>query len=335
VPEQIDYSKLADEARQKAPVDYAALAERARQNADLISPTTAIDMLTRPTSDTSDAPKSVLERLNEALQSSAHPQTVADMLPLLLPAGLSTAITAAKSYGSAAQEAIANGARMRQLPGAVLRILKSRALPTVEEAEAARRAVSAARVAPEIAQGAEQFSMPRAQTVVDRAPKAAQTIGEAQPMSVAEQIKAGIDQAVAEGKLRRGARAPSAPAEPPVLHPLPEFQPVTAPVASTPAAAVPSTALRDAELAAKMGGQGPATQAEMPEAWKPLANLPEGARVLTPGAKKSVAAMTKELDKAIEAVPKEKALTANERMSALQLMRFGYGAQDALSMLRQ
>jgi len=107
---------------------------------------------------------------NPLIQGAAHPQTTGDFLSLLLPAGVEGAITAGKAYGSAAKEALSAGGPLKQLPGRMLGVLRQR----VQDATTG------------VTRGADMYAMPRAASVVDRAPQAAQMIGEAAPSNVTD-----------------------------------------------------------------------------------------------------------------------------------------------------
>lgn len=169
-----------------------------------LSTPSALDMLSgRVGRDTGspDGPQtpSTLGKLNTMLQPMAHPQSLGDighlmMLPvdatrsaagsiiggMIRPAG-----TALSKYGGAAADVATSflPAKARSALG-VLKTLS----PTEWNSPltvAGREARAHAGVADQVTRGADMYAMPRTSSVVDRAPRAAQVIGEAPPPPVA------------------------------------------------------------------------------------------------------------------------------------------------------
>jgi len=110
---------------------FAAYAEKAADSGVPVA--TAADMLTRRgiSSDTTDTPER-FSGLHQMLSSAAQPETAGDMLSLLIPTGVSTAMEAIKGYGQAAGAAIREGSSIKQLPGRMLGKLYNKAFPEAE-----------------------------------------------------------------------------------------------------------------------------------------------------------------------------------------------------------
>src|SRR5882672_7918501 len=73
------------------------------------------------------APAGRLADTNLALMGAAYPQSAYDFAQLLIPAGVSTAIGAAKAYGVAAKEAWAANPSLKQLPVGMFKALARKA----------------------------------------------------------------------------------------------------------------------------------------------------------------------------------------------------------------
>jgi hypothetical protein len=167
---------------------------------------TALDMLTGRgiSSDTSDSPDR-WTGLHQMLESAAHPQTWGDVATLLAAPVDATRGVAGKVLAQIPARTIAN----KTLKGAAAvldsPIINATVSPRAQHlgrmanaladtigttashaASETARATQAAQLAAEaqIARGAEQYTMPRVDRVVERVPKAAQAFGEAPPAKI-------------------------------------------------------------------------------------------------------------------------------------------------------
>jgi hypothetical protein len=142
----------------------------------------SIDLLTgRGLSGGEGEPSGTMADLISGLKPLAHPESPLDFAALTTMTPNIGVRGAAGVLRRAASGAMSEAKTIRQIPGRMLGQLYKAAFPSEADlaaetdrlAQPARDAIRA-----QVAQGADQYQMPRADIVVDRPPRAAQVIGE-------------------------------------------------------------------------------------------------------------------------------------------------------------
>lgn len=166
------------------PKRAASIVSGRNGQADPKTAPSSLDLLTgRGLSGGEGTDESTLAGVVKMLEPMAHPTTASDMAGLLLPTGVPNLGVrgAVSGFLRTAKSAATESPTIRQIPGRMLGKLYRSAFPNeaslAAEAEQLAQPARAA-IKAQVAQGGEQFQMPRADITVDRPPRAAQVIGE-------------------------------------------------------------------------------------------------------------------------------------------------------------